>query len=332
MVDLLRTSERPAQLPPRGQRLFDQIFSGEFLGASRNIRMINDMFCAVADEWPSTAANALVPTLFALGDFVRSTRGKNTPAIGNAIGLFLHGLEAQQERSHQEIAAELAERRTQFNLDSLARIDKIAEIGANLLDGATTVLVFDYSSSVQAILNKVADRGRTLRVIVPESRVLDGGRPYVNEATAHGHHVVYILDMAFAHFLRGCDAVLIGAETIFANGDTWNTIGSYPLALAARYLQVPFYVPTEFIKIDPRSFWGITKELQLDDFSKMLDSGNLTHPELVETRSPEFDRITAELITAYITPIGVLLPQHIHTEARRFLAEAGMDPLALTPA
>jgi ribose 1,5-bisphosphate isomerase len=327
MVQLLHTTEQPPALPPKGQHLFEQIFSGEFLGASRNIRMINDMFCAVAEEWPA-GDPGLVRTLLDLGDFVRRHRGKNTPAIGNAIGLFLKDLHALEGRPQAEIAAEIDARRADFNAGSLARIDAIAEVGANLLEGCATVMLFDYSSSVQAIVNKVADRGRRLHVIVPESRVLDGGRAFVNESTARGHQATYILDMAFTHFMRQCDAVLIGVETLFANGDTWNTIGSYPVALVARQYHVPFYVPTELIKIDPRSYLGLSKELIPDDFGEMLGRARLKHPDQVDTRGPEFDRVPGELITAYITPQGVLLPQHIYAEARRFLADLGLDPLA----
>ncbi len=327
MVPLLHTSEQPPPLPPKGRRLFEQIFSGEFLGASRNIRMINDMFCAVAEEWPADDPG-LVRTLLELGDFVRRHRGKNTPAIGNAIGLFLQELQAFEGRPQPEIAAELDARRAAFNAGSLARIDAVATVGANLLEGCSTVMLFDYSSSVQAIVNKVADRGRRLHVIVPESRVLDGGRAFVNESTARGHQATYILDMAFSHFMRRCDAVLIGAETIFANGDAWNTVGSYPVALVARQHHVPFYVPTELIKIDPRSYLGLSKELIPDDFGGLLGRERLKHPERVDTTAPELDRVPGALITAYIAPQGVLLPQHIHAEARRFLAELGMDPLA----
>lgn len=326
MVNLLRTSEQSPELPPKGQHLFNQIFSGEFLGASRNIRMINDMFCAVSEEWESDGAS-LVDALTSIGDFIGRTRGKNTPAIGNAIGLFLNGVRSLEHESTASIAAELQSRRASFNKESLQRIDAIAEVGANLIESTSTVLAFDYSSSVQAILNKVAERGRSLKVVVPESRVLDGGRPYVNESTARGHRVVYILDMAFSHFMQDCGAILIGAETIFANGDTWNTIGSYPLALVAQRHHVPYYVATELIKIDPRSFWGVSKELNSDDFSELLDRSSLLHNELVDTLAPEFDRVPAELISAYVTPLGVLLPSHIHGESRTFLGGLGMNPL-----
>jgi translation initiation factor 2B subunit (eIF-2B alpha/beta/delta family) len=320
---LLRTDETPPELSPGAQRLFEQIFSGEFLGASRNIRMINEMFCTMAEEWP-TSRPGLVEQLQVAGDFLRRTRGKNTPAIGNAIGVLLAGIDEYRTAPPDGVYAELKSRQTRFDRRSLQNVAAIADYGANLLSAARQVLAFDYSSSVQAILNRLAERGRLLRVVVPESRVIDGGRAFAVESTAAGHRVDYVPDMAFAHFLAGCDAVLIGAETIFASGEALNTIGSYALAVLAAHHHVPYYVASELIKMDTGSYVGLSREIALEDFGALMGREQFPHGDRLDTRAPELERIPAALIRAYIAPCGVILPQHVRAEAQRYFESLGI--------
>src|SRR5512135_275697 len=79
-------------LPEAVHPLIRQLESGEFLGASRNIRQINDLFVGIVEAWPSPSAEELRATLQATGDYFIATRGRNTPAIANGVRLLLKGL------------------------------------------------------------------------------------------------------------------------------------------------------------------------------------------------------------------------------------------------
>lgn len=312
-------------LSDSARQTINQLLSGEFLGASRNIRQINDLFVAIATDWGNDSGQRLIETLLATGDYLSATRGRNTPAIANAIRIVLKDLLQEIEATPEQIRTLIEARRTEYNALSIRNAELIAEYGANLLAACEVVLAFDYSSSMSAILKKLGEWGRKIRLIVPESRSLDGGRPIVNEATASGHSVVFIVDMAFSHFLHQAEAVLIGAETIFANGDCWNTIGSYPIAVLAQQHHIPFYVPTEFIKIDTRSFTGQQKTIQPHNYAAILNyPTSLQHPDLVSVIAPDLDKVPANLITAYITPQGVMPPGQIWNETRQFLESNGI--------
>lgn len=327
----MTNTENAPKLPPlpeSSRRVVDQLLSGEFLGASRNIRQINDLFVSIAGEWPTSSGEELITTLLQTGEYLIATRGRNTPAIANAIRMVLNGLEEKQTCTLAEIQALIEPRRAEYNATSIRNADLMAEFGANLLAGCEIVLAFDYSSSVMAILKRLAERGHIVELIVPESRCLDGGRPIVKEATDWGHSARYFVDMAFSHFLRKTDAILIGAETILANGNCWNTIGSYPIAVLAKAYQVPFYVPTELIKIYPGSFSGLQKPIEPHDYSDILDyPASFEHPDLVSCVSPDLDNVPASLITAYVTPNGVVRPEHIWREARSWLEAIGVSIL-----
>lgn len=51
------------------------------------------------------------------------------------------------------------------------------------------------------------------------------------------------------------DAVIVGADRIARNGDTANKIGTYQIAISAKYHGVPFYIaaPTATIDLETRS-------------------------------------------------------------------------------
>lgn len=326
MNDLEILNKMP-DLPDSVAPMVELMHSGKELGASRNIRQINDLFCAIADSWESDDGAELVNTLIATGDYFTENRGKNTPAIGNAIGLVLFGIEDYKTSEISAVKEFIHKKREKYNKKSIENITKIATYGANLLMDCKTVMPFDYSSSMLAVLKEVAERGKKLNLIILESRDLDGGRPIVHEATEWGHRVKFVIDFAFHNYMRDIDAVIIGAETIFANGDCWNTVGSYPIALLADYFHVPLYVPTELIKIDSRSFKGIIKSMKVDNYSTILNyPDDFKHPDLINVESPALDNVPAKLISAYVTEKGVMPSENLWSASLNYLESIGKSP------
>ncbi len=58
------------------------------------------------------------------------------------------------------------------------------------------------------------------------------------------------------------DAVLIGADRIAADGSVANKVGSYPLAVLARYHHVPFIVVAPVTTVDPDTPDGASIEVE----------------------------------------------------------------------
>jgi ribose 1,5-bisphosphate isomerase len=316
------------QLPKAVVPMFIELESRQSLGASRNIRQINDLLCTIADQWDSPSVQGLIDCLHITGDYFIETRGCNTPAVSNALHMVLMDLNHDTASSITKVQDLIASRRKQYNDRSVQNTNNIGTFGANLCADSRALLIFDYSSSVMAILKKLADRGLYKRLIVTEGRDLVGGPPIVHEATDLGHSVEFVLDMAFHHFLGEVDAVLVGAETIFANGDCWNTVGSYPIAVLSHQLHVPYYIATELIKIDASSFQGICKPMKLVDYSDLFGyPSGYKHPELIKVSAPNLDNIPKSLITGYITEKGILPSEMIWSETFHFLESIGVAPL-----
>ena len=89
------------------------------------------------------------------------------------------------------------------------------------------------------------DQGRTFTVYADETRpLLQGSRLTAWELQRAGIEVVTICDNMAAQVMKEgkIDLVLVGADRIAANGDAANKIGTYGLAVLARYHGIPFYV------------------------------------------------------------------------------------------
>ena len=55
---------------------------------------------------------------------------------------------------------------------------------------------------------------------------------------------------AFCIKKNNIDVIVVGADRVVKNGDTANKIGTYALAVAAKYHNIPFYVAAPYTSID----------------------------------------------------------------------------------
>ncbi len=102
--------------------------------------------------------------------------------------------------------------------------------------------------------------------------------------------------------------VIVGADRIAANGDVANKIGTYSLAVLAKYHQVKFMVVAPLSTIDWQTETG--KQIEIEQ----RPSREVTHianqqiaPDGVQVSNPAFDVTPAELINAIVTEAGVVL-------------------------
>jgi len=107
------------------------------------------------------------------------------------------------------------------------------------------------------------------------------------------------------------DAVIVGADRIVANGDTANKIGTYSLAILAKYHNIPFYVAA------PISTFDLSLKTGSEIPIEQRPSKEITHigdqqivPEGVEVYNYAFDVTPGELISAIICEKGVIYPPY----------------------
>jgi ribose 1,5-bisphosphate isomerase len=100
------------------------------------------------------------------------------------------------------------------------------------------------------------------------------------------------------------DKVIVGADTICANGDLINKIGTSQVAICANEMNVKFIAAAESIKFSPESVEGILVKIEERDPSEIT-----TELSNVRKINPAFDVTDAKYVDVIITEFGVIPPQ-----------------------
>jgi methylthioribose-1-phosphate isomerase len=187
--------------------------------------------------------------------------------------------------------------------------------GARLLThcNAGALATAGYGTAV-GVIRAAHERGQLGLVWVDETRpVMQGSRLTAWELAKEGIPHRLISDVAAGFVMkRGLvDLVVTGADRIAANGDTANKIGTYSVAVLARYHGIPFYVAAPYSSIDPSIPSGASIVIEERDAAEVRGvAGRQTAPAASPVFNPAFDVTPAELITAIITERGVIRPPY----------------------
>ncbi|EMB15449.1 S-methyl-5-thioribose-1-phosphate isomerase [Rhodopirellula europaea] len=225
-------------------------------------------------------------------------------------------------------AGEVAELREQLVTEAIRIHDddrqmcrSIGRNGATLLAHCKSVMTHCNAGSLAtsmwgtalAPMYHLHESGHTLEVFADETRpLLQGARLTAWELHQAGIPVTVCTDSMSGSLMRQgrVDAVIVGADRIAANGDVANKIGTYPLAVLAKYHNIPFYVaaPTNTFDAELESGDLIPIEQRnADEVSYPCGADSPRHtPEGVTVVNPAFDVTPAELVTAVITEKGVI--------------------------
>ncbi|ENN76653.1 methylthioribose-1-phosphate isomerase [Dendroctonus ponderosae] len=111
---------------------------------------------------------------------------------------------------------------------------------------------------------------------------------------------------------RNISAVVVGADRVAANGDTANKIGTYQIAVVAKYHAVPFYVAAPFTSIDAKVSTGEHIVIEERPDREMTHVGeHRIAAKGIPCWNPAFDVTPASLIAGIITERGVFKPEQI---------------------
>ncbi|QLY28214.1 S-methyl-5-thioribose-1-phosphate isomerase [Nocardia huaxiensis] len=159
-------------------------------------------------------------------------------------------------------------------------------------------------------LRVLHERGALAEVIVDETRpLLQGARLTAWEMAEAGipHRLTIDSAAAWAMATEEVDAVIVGADRITADGSVANKIGTYMLALAARYHGIPFIVVAPESTRDISTATGRDIVVEQRASAEVTGFGGVrTAPEGTATFNPAFDVTPPELVTAVVTEFGVL--------------------------
>lgn len=201
---------------------------------------------------PSSAAHdadALRSDLAGLAEQIVAAQ----PAMASLVALAAAVLRAASGTASVDAARrEVAEGLTAFRqrLGEAAR--QVAERAEGLVPVGGRVLTVSASSTVRAALLEAAKR-RAFDVLCLEGRPNCEGRRLAAALADAGVSVTVAVDAAVAALIRGCDLVLVGADSIGDLGVV-NKIGTRPAAWAARSAGVPIYALADTSKLLPTGY------------------------------------------------------------------------------
>jgi methylthioribose-1-phosphate isomerase len=196
-------------------------------------------------------------------------------------------------------------------------LQKVVENGLKLLKKNSCVLTHcntgvlacgDVGSALGVIIEGYKNK-KVSFVFVDETRpYLQGARLTMLELISAGIPCCMITDNMAGYVIKEkkVDCIIVGADRIAKNGDTANKIGTYTLAILAKYHKIPFYVVAPSSSIDKNISTG--KEIKIEqrgeDEVKYINGKPITL-ETANVLHPAFDVTPAELITAIVTEEGI---------------------------
>ncbi len=225
---------------------------------------------------------------------------------------------------------ELTDKAVEIELDDIERCKKIGDYGAEVVPKGATILTHcnagalatgGYGTALGVVRSAYA-KDNTIQVFADETRPRQqGARLTTFELAKDGIPVTLITDGMCSYFMNKgmIDMVVVGADRIAANGDAANKIGTYTVAIAAKYHNVPFYVAAPLSTIDISIKSG--KEIPIEERSHeevTHINGKRICAEGINIINPGFDVTPHELISGIITEKGILRPDYNKSIAELF--------------
>ena len=194
----------------------------------------------------------------------------------------------------------------------------MGELGASLIAEQATVITHcnagalatcGYGTALGVIRSGYAN-GNIKHVFASETRPwLQGSRLTAFELQQENIPCSLIVEGAAGHIMttEPIDWVIVGADRITANGDVINKIGTYNLAVLAKYHGVSFMVVAPTATIDMATATGSQVVLEQRESSEVTDwRGDTVAPVAVVARNPAFDQTPNSLIDMIVTEKGLI--------------------------
>ncbi|MGB9857927.1 MAG: S-methyl-5-thioribose-1-phosphate isomerase [Dictyoglomaceae bacterium] len=226
-----------------------------------------------------------------------------------------------KQKSSTELKLMLLEEAQKIEEEERERSQAIANYGADLIPDKSNILTHCNTGSLATIglgtalgiVKEAWYRRKNINMVYfTETRpLLQGSRLTGWELAKENIPATLITDNMVGYLLakKNIDLVIVGADRITLNGDTANKIGTYGLAILAKYHNVPFYVAAPLSSFDFQLEKGEDIVIEERDPEEVLSfAGKRIAPDGINALNPAFDVTPNELISAIITEKGVIYP------------------------
>lgn len=273
---------------------------------------------ALAKE--NLSKNIFISKLFKNSEYLKNSR----PTAVNlrwAVDKQLE-LAKNSESDVKGIVQELIQNGIKLENEDIETNKKIGDFGAQVVPKGAAILTHcnagalatvSYGTALGVVRSAWA-KDKTIQVFADETRPRQqGAKITAFELVTDEIPVTLITDGMCSYFMKKgmIDMVVVGADRIAANGDTANKIGTYTVAIAAKYHNIPFYVAAPLSTIDTNIQSGNIIPIEERDRKEVTHiNDKRICPEGVKIINPGFDITPSELITGIITEAGILKPDY----------------------
>jgi methylthioribose-1-phosphate isomerase len=227
-------------------------------------------------------------------------------------------LDQARSSNLEQMKAQLEREALQIFKEDLEINQKIGENGKRLIKDGYGVLTHCNAGGLATagfgtalgVIHAAWREGKRFRVFVDETRpLLQGSRLTAWELAQERILATLLTDNMAGWLMRSgkINLVLVGADRIARNGDTANKIGTYGLAILAKWHGVPFYVaaPISTLDLSLPSGEEIPIEQRAPEEVTHL-RGKRIAPKGMEAFNPAFDVTPHSLIHGIITEKGIV--------------------------
>jgi len=206
----------------------------------------------------------------------------------------------------------------QIHEQDLAANRRMGELGCALLGEQVAVLTHCNTGSLATggygtalgVIRSGYTSGQIREVYADETRPwLQGARLTAWELLQDRIPVTLLSEGAAAHLMKTGKVqwVIVGSDRIAANGDVANKIGTYSLAVNARFHGVKFMVVAPTSTVDMSTVSGADIPIEQRPAEEVLGcGGHRVAAEGASAWNPAFDVTPAELVDAIVTERGVV--------------------------
>ncbi len=311
-------------LAPQVDTTADDIAEMEVRGAATIARAAAEALEAQARASEADTPAAFREDLRAAARRLRDTR-PTAVSLPNALRYVLNEVDGGSVEELREATVEASQR---FRAQLERAQDDLGAIGANRLRDGDTIMTHCHSTDALACVEAAVDDGKEIEAIVKETRPRKQGHITARQLREMDVPVTMVVDNAARRYLDDVDHVLVGADSIAADGSVINKVGTSILAVAARERGVPVMVAAQTLKLHPDTLTGHTVEIEMRDESEVLSDEERADIGDVTVENPAFDVTPPRYVDAIVTERGQFPPESIVTLMRELYGEGTSEPWA----
>jgi ribose 1,5-bisphosphate isomerase len=269
-------------------------------GASVLGREAIDLLTATAQASEAGTTEDLLCDLLVVATRLRKAQ-PGMANIRNLVGMLLYQADTKRRGRHSagefkklisSLAKEIVER-------SKGSAEDAARNSVTILPNGGHVLTHSYSRTVLRALELGMKGGKAFQAYVTESYPGMEGKQLAKDLVQVGVPVKLVADSAVESIISDVDLVLVGADSVLADGSLVHKVGTKNIANAANGRNIPIYSACETAKFSTGDFLG----------------------ERVETFGTLFDVTPGNHISKFITETGLVEPREVEGRIRVMLRE-----------